>query len=187
MKRILLLALLALSSTAAAAPQGSLKITIIRTEIVLVNNEYQWVNKVLCQEDLPITVIDMRNNEVGAPFEHSESCKFVEGGVSYTAHAYYVGFIGYLALPGFPARDILGFSSQITVVDDKSHSPPFATPAAQSFYTKDLNLKNAIMTLISEQSVTCETEGTPTPFASQKGCTANNPLGIHAAFEYELN
>lgn len=192
MKRILLLALLALTSTAGAATQGTLKITIIRTEIVLVNNDYRWVNTVLCQEDLPITVIDGRTNGGGIPFERSDSCKFVEGGVNYTAHTYYLAAILYQTLPGFPARDTLGFSTQVTVVDnDKFETPPFATPAVQSFYTTDLNLKSAIMTLISEQSVSCPGDSAPITFTSatpaQKGCTVHNPLGIHAVFEYELN
>jgi len=185
MKRILLLALLAFTSTAAAAAQGTLKITIIRTEIVLVNNDYQWITKVLCEETLPITVADARNGDIGY-YGHSESCKFVEGGVSYTTHAYYLPMIAKLLLPGSPARDYLTFSSQIAVVDEKLKAPSFAVPQAQNFYTKELNLKNAIMTLTADQSVDCRPEEVPaTP--GQQGCRAQNPLGINAVFEYELN
>lgn len=191
MKRILLLALLALSSTAAAKTQGTLKITIIRTEIVWANNDYQWVTKVLCEETLPITVADTRHDGTHVPFGHSDSCKFVEGGNNYTAHTFYLAMISKLIFPGGPGRDTLGFSSQITVVDDKHNAPPFVIPAAQAFYTRDLNLKNAIMTLISDQSITCDADGVPVPLtpqsAQQRDCRPNNPLGIQAVFDYELN
>jgi hypothetical protein len=61
-----------------------------------------------------------------------------------------------------------------------------------------------MMTLLADQSVTCSIEGTPEPIpflkvqqlsqpgqppgqSDQYDCHANNPLGISAAFEYDIN
>lgn len=193
MKRILLLALLTLSSTAFANPTGKVRISIIRSEIVLVDKEYKFVTTLLCRETLPFTVQDIRGNQGASP-EISDSCHFTEGGIKYQAYAYYVSAYSTYEVPGEPSYPTLGFMGEILILNEKSNPPPFTVPTIQAFFTKDLNLKNALISLVPDQSVICNPSRnppTPMPFLSeipyQEDCTVYNQLGIQAVFEYDID
>jgi hypothetical protein len=193
MKRILFLTALALTSIASAAPpKGNVKISVYRSEIVLVNKEYKWVTTLLCEETLPFDVQDIRTSK-GANFTRSETCRFTEAGVSYQAFTYNMAYVSTYSTSGNPMHPVLGFASAIDVLDEQYKPAPFGSPAGQSILTKDLNLKNAIMVLYPNQSVTCSAESAPVaaPLLSQmppqEDCTVQNPLGIQAVFEYDIN
>jgi hypothetical protein len=129
MKRILLLALIALSSNAWAGPKGTVKISVYRTEIVLINKNYEWLTTLLCEETLPIEVVTGSKN---LEFIRSETCKFVEGGVKYHADTYHLAAITDYVAPGTPKRTALTFSSNIFVHDDFFNPLPFVTPGGHS-------------------------------------------------------
>lgn len=191
MKRILLIALLTLSSTAfATPPTGKVRISIIRSEIVLVNKEYKWITTLLCQETLPFEVQDLRGSTAGTAGQ-STACRFTEGGVRYHAFANYMAAYSTYEMPGEPSYPTLGFMGDVSILDENYGLPPFAVPSMQSFFTKDLNLKNALMTLLPNQGVMCSSPmPTPAPFLSQvptqENCSVVNPLGIQAVFEYDI-
>lgn len=183
--KLILLSLFFLSfglEAMAALPTGTVKISIYRSEIVNSDGNYDWNINLVCEETLPIQVIDGRHNNNG--FGMSHTCQFKEKGISYTAYSYYQVALKNLAITG--NRDMLSFSSSIWIKDENFETPPFVYPAPQSFFTLDQNLKNAVMLLNSDQGTVCNL-----PKAPQNGgapnCEIINPIGYNAVFEYVLH